>query len=69
MNSDKLTHSEIGRIGPTTVMLFRIWHELSGTEIAEIPRICLNLIEISEDRQGSLFVMKTRWKTFKIGIH
>lgn len=36
---------------------------------AEISQIYLNLTEISEDRQGSLFVMKTRWKTFKIGIH
>lgn len=64
MNSVKLMHLEIRRIGPTIVTLFRIWHELSATQIAEIPQICLNLIEISEDRQGSLFVIKTRYKTF-----
>lgn len=68
MNSVKLMHSEMRRIGPTIVMLFWIWYELSGTEIAEISQIYLNLTEISEDRQGSLFVMRTRQKTFKIGI-
>lgn len=61
-------HSEMRGIGPTIVMLFWIWYELSGTEIAEIPQIYLNLTEISEDGQGSLFVMKTRWKRFKIVI-
>lgn len=36
MNSVKLMHSEMREIGPTIVMLFWVWYELSRTEIAEI---------------------------------
>lgn len=44
-------HSEMREIGPTIVMLFWIWYELSRTKTDEISQIYLNLTEISEYRQ------------------
>lgn len=69
MNSVKLMHSEMRGIEPTTVMLFWIWDELSGTEIAEMSQIYLNVIEFQKIDKRVFLGMKTRWKTFKIGIH
>lgn len=73
MNSIKLMHSKIRGIGPTLSCFFEF--DMNFLEqrqlkfITNLSQIYLNLTEILEDRQESLFGMKTRWKALKIGIH